>query len=245
MNNDDLFYQRASNNNNSGNLLNNLIKILIIILLLVGIFLLGVYTYKSLLVKSTQVQVSKNTVSSINAEQIATITKSIITQIKQDSTNKSIPTDKNNALYTKLMKSSVDTLDDRKLDLTATNATISADEKNSTTNKQIDDFNKVIVTPKLSKNNISQVYKKFNKVVQERESTAIENSSYSKNIKKEVKTRKNAMRIITVKRGDTLSSLAQKAYGKASAYNKIFAANPDLIKNKDKIFIGQKLRVPK
>lgn len=44
--------------------------------------------------------------------------------------------------------------------------------------------------------------------------------------------------------GDTLSAIAQKYYGKASAYMKIFEANKEVIKDPDKIFVGQKIRIP-
>jgi len=46
-------------------------------------------------------------------------------------------------------------------------------------------------------------------------------------------------------RGDTLSGIAKKYYGKASLYPKIFAANRDQLDNPDKIKVGQKLRIPK
>ena len=45
--------------------------------------------------------------------------------------------------------------------------------------------------------------------------------------------------------GDTLGGLAQKYYGKASRYMKIFEANKDILKNPDLIKVGQKLRIPK
>lgn len=48
-----------------------------------------------------------------------------------------------------------------------------------------------------------------------------------------------------VVRGDTLSGLAKKFYGKASLYPKIFEANRDQLDNPDKIKVGQKLRIPK
>ena len=44
--------------------------------------------------------------------------------------------------------------------------------------------------------------------------------------------------------GDTLSAIAQKYYGKASAYMKIFEANKEVIKDPDKIYVGQKIRIP-
>jgi LysM repeat protein len=45
--------------------------------------------------------------------------------------------------------------------------------------------------------------------------------------------------------GDTLSALAQKYYGKAGMYMKIYEANRDILTNPDLIKIGQKLRIPK
>ena len=44
--------------------------------------------------------------------------------------------------------------------------------------------------------------------------------------------------------GDTLSAIAQKYYGKASAYMKIFEANKEVIKDPNKIYVGQKIRIP-
>jgi len=48
-----------------------------------------------------------------------------------------------------------------------------------------------------------------------------------------------------VQSGDTLSALAQRFYGKASLYRKIFDANRDILNNPDLIKVGQKLRIPK
>jgi len=48
----------------------------------------------------------------------------------------------------------------------------------------------------------------------------------------------------TVQSGDTLSKIAQKYYGDASLYTKIFEANRDQLKDPNRIFPGQKLRIP-
>lgn len=45
--------------------------------------------------------------------------------------------------------------------------------------------------------------------------------------------------------GDTLSAIAQRFYGKASLYPKIFEANRDILTNPDLIKVGQKLKIPK
>ncbi len=47
-----------------------------------------------------------------------------------------------------------------------------------------------------------------------------------------------------VKKGETLSKIAQKYYGDASLYPKIFEANRDSIKDPNLIRIGQKIRIP-
>lgn len=44
--------------------------------------------------------------------------------------------------------------------------------------------------------------------------------------------------------GDSLSKIAQRQYGNAAEWTRIFEANRDLIKDPDKIFPGQKLEIP-
>jgi len=48
-----------------------------------------------------------------------------------------------------------------------------------------------------------------------------------------------------VVRGDTLSAIAKKYYGDASKYPAIFEANRPMLTHPDKIYPGQKLRIPK
>ncbi len=48
----------------------------------------------------------------------------------------------------------------------------------------------------------------------------------------------------TVEKGDTLSAIAQKAYGDAQLYGKIFEANKPMLKDPNKIYPGQVLRIP-
>lgn len=47
-----------------------------------------------------------------------------------------------------------------------------------------------------------------------------------------------------IEKGDTLSAIAKKYYGKASEYPRIFEANREVIKDPDLIFPGQKIRIP-
>jgi nucleoid-associated protein YgaU len=48
-----------------------------------------------------------------------------------------------------------------------------------------------------------------------------------------------------VKSGDSLSKIAKRVYGDAKAWPKIHEANKDLIKDPNKIFPGQKLKIPR
>ena len=48
----------------------------------------------------------------------------------------------------------------------------------------------------------------------------------------------------TVKAGDTLSKIAKQHYGNANLYMKIFEANKDLLRDPDKIQVGQVLKIP-
>jgi nucleoid-associated protein YgaU len=52
-------------------------------------------------------------------------------------------------------------------------------------------------------------------------------------------------RTYTVKSGDTLGKIAKEFYGNAMEYPKIFEANKPMLKDPDKIYPGQVLRIPK
>ena len=47
-----------------------------------------------------------------------------------------------------------------------------------------------------------------------------------------------------VKKGDTLSKIAEKYYGDPGLYPTIFEANRDTLKDPNLIKIGQKIRIP-
>lgn len=48
-----------------------------------------------------------------------------------------------------------------------------------------------------------------------------------------------------IQAGDTLGKIAKEVYGDAMQYPKIFEANREVIEDPDKIFVGQKIRLPK
>jgi nucleoid-associated protein YgaU len=52
------------------------------------------------------------------------------------------------------------------------------------------------------------------------------------------------MNTYVVVKGDSLSKIAQRAYGDGRQWRKIYEANKDLIKDPDLIYPGQSLRIP-
>ncbi|NEN75063.1 peptidoglycan-binding protein LysM [Pelistega sp. NLN82] len=48
-----------------------------------------------------------------------------------------------------------------------------------------------------------------------------------------------------IQKGDTLWKIAEKAYGNGAKYKAIVEANKEVIKDENKIFPGQKIRIPK
>lgn len=48
-----------------------------------------------------------------------------------------------------------------------------------------------------------------------------------------------------IQKGDSLWKIAEKAYGNGAKYKEIVEANKEVIKDENKIFEGQKIRIPK
>lgn len=53
-----------------------------------------------------------------------------------------------------------------------------------------------------------------------------------------------ATKIYEVVSGDSLSKIAKREYGKANEWKRIYEANLDILKDPDKIYPGQKLKIP-
>ncbi len=116
--------------------------------------------------------------------------------------------------------------------------------------KESNHYNKVILNSNQPKSNeniqnseLVELTNSMNRILEERVEDKVD-TKYSTSIKKEVADRENEMRVIVVKKGDTLSRIAKRAYGDYNAYPKIFSANPEIIKNPDQIFEGMRLRIP-
>ncbi len=59
-----------------------------------------------------------------------------------------------------------------------------------------------------------------------------------------IESREPAVEYYVIQSGDTLGALAKKYYGNASSYPRIFEANRGIIEDPNKIFVGQKIRIP-
>ena len=59
-----------------------------------------------------------------------------------------------------------------------------------------------------------------------------------------VNTVSETSRFYTVKSGDTLSKISKEMYGDANKYTAIFEANQPMLKDPDRIYPGQNLRIP-
>lgn len=53
-----------------------------------------------------------------------------------------------------------------------------------------------------------------------------------------------AEKVYVVVSGDSLSKIAKREYGNANDWKRIFEANKDILKDPNKIFPGQKLKIP-
>jgi len=105
-------------------------------------------------------------------------------------------------------------------------------------------YNKVVINrpkeEKYTNDRLSQLSIELNSAIDEDNTK----SNYTQSISKEITVRSNEMRIIVVKKGDSLSKIAKRAYGSYDSYIRIFEANPEIIKNPNEIFAGQRLRIP-
>ena len=53
-----------------------------------------------------------------------------------------------------------------------------------------------------------------------------------------------AAKIYEVVSGDSLSKIAKREYGNSNEWKRIYEANQDILKDPDKIYPGQKLKIP-
>ncbi|MBU1667875.1 LysM peptidoglycan-binding domain-containing protein [bacterium] len=191
---------------------------------------------------------------SMSAEQIAKVVAIVMSQMKEKQSTQTTPSSNASSIDieddTDLMNALADTNVDSVRENTETDYSVSTTRTNTeiqSDTKKIDTYNKVTVQSTSGEDELSKLSEQINNAMDD--DTATDDGSpttntYTTSIKKEVATRSNEMRIIVVKKGDTLGKIAQRAYGNVMDYKKIYKANPDILNRPDRIYIGQKLRIP-
>jgi nucleoid-associated protein YgaU len=75
--------------------------------------------------------------------------------------------------------------------------------------------------------------------------TRVDNSGIVSGGSSQLTTRdEHTLQSYTVEKGDSLSKIAKRVYGKASRWREIYELNKDNIKDPDLIYPGQVLRLP-
>jgi len=208
---------------------------------------------------ATQVHEKFKNNKKMSTEDISKIVNIVMNKMETKKTNK------DNDLLSALEESDHDVVETepKKAKVLSTNVVVSTIKEES---KNINTNNKVTLdkNSKDSDNDLNKLSEQIRKLLNmaganddapkniTTQSTTVEVSTktdssnitnYEDSISKEIEVRTNEMRIIVVKPGDTLNKIAKRAYGDANSYQKIFDANPD-ISRADKIYVGQKLRIP-
>ena len=199
--------------------------------------------------QAVQAVASGATSKKLSKEEMATIAKMVAQELaksqKASANSKGTSSsNKDTSLVKALESAPTDTLKEQKVD---TSKISSGDAKAKTGSaKKVDTFNKVIVKQNTSGDDeFAKLTKEIDSILETKDVKQVESKDkFSKEIAKEAESRAKELRFIVVKKGDTLSTIARRAYGKSSAYKIIYRANPGLIKNPNRIYIGMKLRVP-
>ncbi len=205
----------------------------------------------------TNAVTASNKNSKMNSEDIANIVQMVMKKINQQNSSnsrvekkepvaKSQNQIKDNKLINSLANSEVDSLVSQ-----LENVDILAKDKNKKAKSKevVDTYNKKIVSSeKLANDDLSKLSNDISNIIENDKAKEIigdtNNTKYTEEIAKETKERKKEMRYITVRRGDTLGKIAKRVYGNVMMYKKIYEANPDILKRPDRVYIGQRLRVP-
>ncbi len=206
-------------------------------------------------VTNTITENSKNL--KMNPEDIANIVQIVMKKINQKKSNKakiekteekSIPKSQEQIEDTKLVKSLENSeVDSLLTQLENTDILQEDNNKKAKSKETVDTYNKkVISSEKLANDDLSKLSNDISDIVEEDKNVVEDKNSteYVKEVDKETKDREKEMRYITVRRGDTLGKIAKRVYGNVMMYKKIYEANPDILKRADRIYVGQRLRVP-
>jgi nucleoid-associated protein YgaU len=187
----------------------------------------------------------------MSADEVASIVAAVMQQMSQKSTKSTapVPVKQDAELMNTLSNTEVDSVS-ADLEKALNNVDVNENTHIDNTKKKIDVYNKVNVQNTKGTDILSQLSEQINQEINDNPkisstttTTNEEDKDYSTEIKKEVVFREKEMRIIVVKKGDTLGKLAKRAYGNVMEYKRIYKANPEITRP-DRIYIGQKIRIP-
>ena len=212
-------------------------------------------------ITSEVTKVVSSTEGKMSSEELASVVSSVIEQMNQE---KSTNTVTQPTLSTKEDSQLIEELADSEVDSVSTDLVkelehvdIGEDTEIDHSQKQIDVYNKVKIEEESNTNSLDQLSEQISALMANEEEfqgqsqtqthtqsqAQTEVVTYTESLKSEVSVRANEMRVIVVRKGDTLGKIAKRAYGNAMAYKKIYRANPELTRP-DRIYVGQKLRIP-
>jgi len=182
----------------------------------------------------------------MSQEEMALVVELVISQMNKEKEREKEELD--DELYTKkLITQDVDGLWSNSENIDLKKFNIEQIVKQTIALKNVDHYNKIIINKptddKYTNDRLTKLSNELSFVIDD-DFLDKNSSSYTDEITKEVAVRSNEMRIIIVQKGDTLSKIAKRAYHNEEDYKKIFKANPEVIKNPNQIFVGQRLRIP-
>ena len=194
---------------------------------------------------TTEVTKAISTQGKMSAEEVAAVVAAVMQQMNQEknSNTSTAPAavKQDVVLMDKLSDSEVDSVS-KDLINELENVNMNQNTQINNSQEQVDVYNKVNVQNVSGEDTLSQLSAQINSVMAE-EVNKDKAESYTNSLRSEVDVRKNEMRIIVVRQGDTLGKIAKRAYGNVMDFQKIYRANPELTRP-DRIYIGQKLRIP-
>lgn len=183
--------------------------------------------------------------SKVSPEEIAAVVAAVMAQMNQQkesvSPTQAIVQKDDRKLMTSLSETEVDSVTSD-LVKELENIDLNQDTEVNTNQKQVDVYNKIDVQNSSGSDALSQLSDQIDALTSEKVQET-DTKSYTTSLQSEVGTRENEMRIIVVKKGDTLGKIAKRAYGNVMDYKRIYKANPHLTRP-DRIYVGQKLRIP-
>jgi len=215
------------------------VKSLVLVALIIAVVLLSIWGYKyitkepvqttnkALIASTPPTPVKKE--QTLKKEELALIIKLVLEEMqKNQAKNLAQNTPQNKSEDSELLKSLQDAPIDSTKEIAKKEPKIEKKKMQKLANKKIKDevikkkitYNAVVINKKevRSVSDLEKLYASINKISKKKKKKILK-SAYTKKITKEIVIRKNAMRTIKVRPGDTLSSIAQRAYGKSSMYS--------------------------